>query len=551
MTVSFRVSPSRTYSLKVLPTCESQARSAGLPRLVADSPDDGSDLTPHVSDISVDSEPRENPNAAYGRAAKFRDILILLLLTSGALIVHGYHPGAEDAEIYLPGIEKILRPDLFPFNAQFFESHAHMTLFPNLIAASVRISHLPLDFVEFLWQLVAMFLLLFASWELTGKCFKDRKARWTGVTLLAALFTLPVAGTGLYIMDQYINPRNLTTFIGVVAIIEVLDRKYMRLGLLLPFALSFHPLMLAFVVLYSLLLVWMRSRRLETIGFASMLPLSFLFQSTSPAYHQVAESHALHYFLRWQWYEVLGALAPLGILWGFSRIARSRQMSSVDLICRTLILYDTICILAAVILSASPRFETLARIQPMRSLHLLYIVMTILAGGFAGEYLLKSHPWRWLALFLPLCVGMFYAQRQLFPASAHIEWPSATPRNLWVQAFQWIRNNTPVDAVFALDPAHMKIPGEDSNGFRAVSQRSMLADAVKDSGAVTMFPPLAEEWERQVQAQGGWKNFQARDFSRLHATYGVTWVIVEPPNAGNMNCPYQNQAVMVCRLNGS
>jgi hypothetical protein len=342
----------------------------------------------------------------------------------------------------------------------------------------------------------------------------------------------------------------LTAFTGIVAIVNVFDRKYVRTGLFLLIAAAIHPLMLAFVVLYSLLLVWMRSRRFDAIRFASMLPLSFLFRSASPAYHQVAESHTPHYFLRWQWYEVLGALAPLGILWGFSRLARSWQMWNVDLICRTFIVYDAICIVAAVILSASPRFETLARIQPMRGLHLLYIVMILLAGGFAGEYLLKSHAWRWLTLFLPLCVGMFDAQRQLFPASAHIEWPGATPRNPWVQAFLWVRNNTPVDAVFALDPAHMKIPGEDSNGFRAISQRSMLADAVKDSGAVTMFPPLAEEWDRQVQAQTGWKNLQARDFSRLHSTYGVTWVIIQQPSAGNMSCPYQNQAAMVCRLNG-
>ena len=121
----------------------------------------------------------------------------------------------------------------------------------------------------------------------------------------------------------------------------------------------------------------------------------------------------------------------------------------------------------------------------------------------------------------------------------------------WTQEFpSWVRNNTPVDTVFALDPAHMNIPGEDSNGFRAISERSMLAAAVKDSAAVTMFPPLADGWERQVQAQSGWKNFQARDFSRLHSTYGVTWVIIQQPSAGNMSCPYQNQAAMVCRLNG-
>ena len=58
----------------------------------------------------------------------------------------------------------------------------------------------------------------------------------------------------------------------------------------------------------------------------------------------------------------------------------------------------------------------------------------------------------------------------------------------------------------------MKIPGEDANGFRAIAERSMLADAVKDSGAVTMFPPMAEEWLRQVQARAAGKRFKCRIF---------------------------------------
>jgi hypothetical protein len=475
--------------------------------------------------------------------------LILLLLTFGSLLIMGYHPGAEDAEIYLPGVEKILRPELFPFNAQFFQSHAHMTLFPNLIAAFVQYSHLPLDVVTFFLQLASMFLLLWAAWTLTGKCFEDPKARWAGVALLAALFTLPVAGTALYIMDQYINPRNLTAFAGIFAIVAVLDRKYLRAGLFLLFAAALHPLMPVFVVFYALVLMWLRGRDFGKISFAVALPFAFLFQAASPAYQQVAITHPYHYFLRWQWYEILGALAPLAILWGFSRLARSREMWNVDLLCRAFMLYESICIVAAVILSSVHRFETTARIQPMRSLYLLYIVMILLAGGFAAEYLLKNRVWRWVALFLPLCAGMFYAQRQLFPASAHIEWPGVPARNPWVQAFLWVRDNTPVEAVFALDPHHMEIEGEDSNGFRAIAERSMLADAAKDSGAVTMFPPMAEEWQRQVQAQNGWKNFQPQDFARLRAKYGVNWVVLEQPGLADMDCPYQNQAVAVCRLN--
>src|SRR5579864_9014520 len=137
-------------------------------------------------------------------------MLLLLALTAGALLVHGYHPYAEDSEIYLPGVEKILHPGLFPAGQEFFGSHANLTLFPNLIAFSIRLLHLPFEVGLFAWQLLAIFLFLLACWELSGECCPNFIARWAGVALIAALLTLPVAGTDLYILDQYLNPRNLS-----------------------------------------------------------------------------------------------------------------------------------------------------------------------------------------------------------------------------------------------------------------------------------------------------------------------------------------------------
>jgi hypothetical protein len=480
---------------------------------------------------------------------KLRDLFLLSLLALGALLVHGYHPWAEDAEIYLPGVEKVLHPELFPFNAQFFESHAHLTLFPNFIAASVRLSHLRLDDVLFFWQLTSIFLLLLACRQLIGKCFADARARWAGVATVAALLTLPVAGTALYIMDVYVNPRNLTAFAAISAIARVIDKKFFQAGLFLVFAAAIHPLMSAFVLSYCGVLLCIEGLDRRFITLAGFLPFGISLQPPSPAYHQVALSHTYHYFLQWRWYELLGAVAPLALLWWFSRVARSRQLRNLELLCRALIVYELVYLPAGVVLSSSARFESLARFQPMRSLHLLYILFFLFAGGLLGDYVLKNRVWRWAALFVPLCAGMFLAQRALFPASAHIEWPYALPKNQWVQAFQWIQSNTPGDAVFALDPFHMSIPGEDANGFRAIAQRSMLADAVKDSGAVTMFPPLAEEWLRQVQAQRGWKTFQSQDFRRLKQEYGVNWIVLQQPGIAGMDCPFQNATLLVCRVN--
>jgi len=167
-----------------------------------------------------------------------------------------------------------------------------------------------------------------------------------------------------------------------------------------------------------------------------------------------------------------------------------------------------------------------------------------------AEHVLAPKWWRWL-VFVPLCAGMYYAQRQLFPATPHIEWPGRQTRNPWMVAFLWVRGNTPVNACFALDPEHMRLPEEDQHGFRAVAERSMLADRVKDSGAVTMFPALARTWLDQVSAQQGWKDFGAEDFARLHQRFGVDWVVLQAPGVGGMDCPYRSGVLLVCRMAGA
>lgn len=478
---------------------------------------------------------------------KRRELLILLLLTLGALLVAGYHPFVEDAEIYLPGVEKLLNPELFPFNAQFFADHAGHTLFPNLMAWSVQITHLPLATVLFFWQVVSIFLFLLACWQLSGRCFLNRTARWAGVSLIAALLTLPVAGTALYILDQYVNPRNLAAFAMVFAIVKVLDKRFVQAGLFLLLAALIHPFMAAFAIFFCALLAVMQHGETSAARFALLFPFGLTLAPPPAAYHQIALRHPEHYLIHWQWYKLLGAVAPVFILAWMARLARSRRLHNFEVLCRALIVYLLICLPIALVLSISVRLEALARLQPMRCLHLLYILMFLFAGCLLGEYVLKNRIWRWLALFVPLCAGMFVAQRSLFPYSAHIEWPGAAPKNPWVQAFLWARKNTPVNAIFALGPDSPNLPSEEEQGFRAIAERSRLADS-KDAGAASMFPPLATEWLRQSQSQSGWQNFSEKDFQRLHDEYGVTWVIVQQTHEPGMDCPYQNNLVRVCRV---
>ncbi len=145
-----------------------------------------------------------------------------------------------------------------------------------------------------------------------------------------------------------------------------------------------------------------------------------------------------------------------------------------------------------------PQLERLRPFEPMRFLHLVYLLMFLIAGGLIGQHVLGKHAYRWVLLFVPLSAGMFYAQRQMYPSTAHLQLPGRAPSNDWLRAFAWIRKstprqNTPTNALFALDPYYMQQPGEDFHGFRALAERSALADMVKDPGMVARVPSLSRK----------------------------------------------------------
>jgi hypothetical protein len=469
----------------------------------------------------------------------------LLLTTAGAIAVHGYHPYVEDGEIYVPGIKQALNPALYPFNTGFFASHAHLTLFPNLIAASVRVTHLPFDSALLLWQFGSVFLLLLGCWHLGRLCFDDPRAKWGSVALVASLLTIPVAGTALYIMDQYVTSRALSTPAVLFLVINAAEKKFVRAGLWAVFTASVHPLMAVFGLSFAFLVVVMRRRETQPVAALMLIPF---FPPMTDAYRQVLQSRPYFFLLQWEWYEWVGIFAPLLIFWWFSRVAKNRGLSLLELLCKVSIVFGLMFFVVAAVVTIPSSLARFAELQPMRSLHLLYVLLFIFAGGFLAQFFLKGHWWRWAVLFIPISGGMFYAGRQLFPASPHLELPGRAPGNDWASAFLWIKGNTPIDAYFALDPEHMELPGEDQHGFRAMAERSMLADNIKDSGAVTMFPALAETWQEQTHEQDGWKHFQLADFQRLHQKFGVNWFVLTKEGNPGMACPYGNQTVAVCRL---
>jgi hypothetical protein len=491
---------------------------------------------PEVSPVFVAARPHTG----------IRQLAVLAGMTAGAVAVHGYHGGVEDAEIYLPGVLKLLNPALFPKNTEFFESHAGMSLFSTVISASVRAAHLPAPAVLMMWHAITIFALLWACFRIARICFHESHAAWCGVALVASLLTLPVAGTALYIMDQYVTARSLSTAASMLTLASALERRYVRAFLWLAFTAAVHPLMAIFAgTLLLVFLTFEQVRRIEPAMLA-LVPAA-MFPPVSRTYAMVLDAHPYFLLSRWAWYEWLGIVAPFGILAIMARKSRD-PLSPTEQLLHAVALFEALFLALGLCISMPGPLERFAEIQPMRCLLLVYLVMLLVGGGLAGRFLLRRRAWRWALLFVPLCAGMAIAQVQLFPASPHIEWPGASPRNSWVAAFEWVRTHTPQDAFFALDPDYERLPGEDVHGFRAIAQRSMVADNGKDSGAVSMFPSLAAEWIEQVNARRGWKQFERADFLKLRARYGVEWVLLQQPGVRGLPCPYRNDRVLVCRV---
>ena len=483
-----------------------------------------------------------------------RNIFLVLAFTLIAMAVMGYHPGIEDDSVYLTAVKGDLNPALYPHDAEFFRVQLEATLFDKWVAGFIHFTGISVSSTELLFQSLSILLIILGCWSIARVLFAEDWAQWSGVALTAAMMTLPVAGTALYLADQHLHPRNVATALILLAISRILADKLWQAVPLLLLSFVLHPIMATLGISFCFFLtmallepvhVWLRSLR---DSLAAAVPLGWMFESPTPIWHKALETRTYYFLYKWAWYEWLGALAPLFLFWLLWRIAEKRGETKLARFSMAVFSYGVFQQAAAMIILGTPAMVRLTPLQPMRFLHLIYFFLTLVGGCLLGKHLLKASVWRWAVFLLVINGGMFASQRALFAGSDHLELPGRSSANPWLQAFAWIRTNTPVDAYFAMDPHYLELPGEDYHSFRALAERSQMADMVKDTAVVTQVPDLGPTWERQVTAQAGWTKFQLADFNRLKTDFGVDWVIVPYPQPAGLACAWHNDTLSVCRI---
>ena len=353
-----------------------------------------------------------------------RNILLILAFSLIAVAVMGYHPGIEDDGVYLTAVKGDLNPVLYQHDAQFFRVQLEATLFDKWVAGFIQFTHIPVEVTELLLQFASILLIIVGCWSIARVLFTEERARWAGVALTAAMMTLPVAGTALYLADQHLHPRNVSTAIILFAVSRILEKKMWQAVPLLMLSFVLHPIMASLGISFCCFLaismldpvhVWLRSLR---DSLASTVPLGWIFESPTPIWHKALQTRTYFFLYRWTWYEWLGALAPLALFCILWRIALKRGKTVLARFGLAIFAYGIFQFGVALIIQETPSFIRLTPLQPMRFLHLIYFCMTLVGGCLIGKYFLKASAWRWALFLVDQCRNVRFSTRTLSGQSA-------------------------------------------------------------------------------------------------------------------------------------
>lgn len=487
--------------------------------------------------------------------------MLLALASALAVALLGYHPYAEDGGIYASALSLRLNASLFPAYRGFVVAHTGKSLFIPLLAALVRTSHLQRTTAMFSLYVLSVVATLAALQQLARVLLPSLQQQRWAVLLLAVTLGMPVGGTSLYLADPYLTARSFSTPLIVLALTWMLQKNYAMTAGCVAVSFAIHPLMTLWAELpLGFLLLWQQSERpmrASLLVGGGLTGIAGVLQSLLPADSAAVRAASLsrgYWFLsEWQWYEWIGLAAPCVLLILFLKVRWRKDAFHHDahvLASAMTAAMLTVTALSLLWIHTGNASFLLARVQPLRLLHPVYLVFLLLLAGWLAKGCGSS--WRGLTVLVVLLFaaadGLILLQRTAYAYSAHIEVPWVTSSNGYEQSAAWIRQHTPNDAVIATDAHYTTAYGEDAQMVRAIALRSTVPDAAKDGGIASVMPALAEVWMAGSRAQEGLaKATDAERIARIKPM-GATWLLLPAEAVTAMPCPYVNPIAKVCRI---
>lgn len=508
------------------------------------------------------------------------DFLLIVGLTLISPLLTGYYFGVLDHDHYLPYLNRLLNPVLYPNDYYFSQPHGNYAWFDYLIVGTSRLFQLDLAWVHLILYLLSLGLFFGAIYALAKTFYRNRS-----VAVLAVIIVmLPkwAAQIGYLTHQFYFVSRDLSLALSLLGLNFILLKRFKLSFGLLFLAMVVNPsIPIPVVILWPL--AWGRK------FYSMVLPMDSAWLKTMQERGTYSFPSLWH---RFGWGTLVFYLSLLLIGWA---ALKNKLFGGYTSIIKKFMVICGILFIGHIFISALLPIPVLIQLQLLRSMNYIFILSLIAMAAVLVEWLDRGRVIVAIAAAAAAFSLYFWSLRLtlwhiiivwLAAALATIFYKKSTPRarhwSLWLallillvdltikllvikpkvslpgywfypnvlinpdvfgswrQVQDWAKTNTVVESVFLVPPQW--------SGFRSFSQRGIVADA-KDGGLIFYSPDYAQIWQERVNDLADFNQFSAEDFIVLRSRYHFDYLVV---TAEHQLLPfglvYQNQGFSVYKL---
>lgn len=165
---------------------------------------------------------------------------VFLATIFSLVVLPGYNVFVSDHTIYLPVVFKMIDPELFKNDILLSFNQSAFTLFDEVVVFVTKIFNGNLVLAIFFLTLFFRAIFIYAIFSLTFYFSKNKWLSW-----LAVFLSLPgfiVYGTVSSTFDVFLTPRLISTALGLLCLVGLLEKKYWLAVASLIISAVFHPL---------------------------------------------------------------------------------------------------------------------------------------------------------------------------------------------------------------------------------------------------------------------------------------------------------------------
>jgi hypothetical protein len=494
------------------------------------------------------ADPRErNPHGAAVRRPAVWAVGALPFIVAATANAAGYRYGVSDQAFYIPDIIRSIDPAAFPRDAALIASQGRLMLLDSVIAAIVRTTGAPLEWI-FIGAFVASLVLIWSALVLIGH--RVYASGWATLALAAA-FSLRhhIPQTSANTFEGYFHPRMLAFAFGTLAVAALLRRRTWSAVASIAVAATIHvTTALWFAILVGVALAWIDQtmRRLAGVAVIALAGVAVWALSAGPLrgsmvamdsvwLQAVATKDSLfaQHWPIWAWAANLGLLVVVMAAHRYRLVQHRATEADTGLVFGAAAL---VVVFLATLPAVAAHNAFAVQLQISRIFWLVDLVATI--------YIIDVL-WNWKRVLAAVLIAAALGRGAYILGVEHRERGLFALRlddTRWNDAMRWLAQQ-PIGIHVLADPDHAWKYG---TSVRVSAGRDVYLESVKDEAIAMYSRDVAVRVVDRLRALGDFGTLTPERLRALTARYGLDYLVTD--RAMPMPVAYRNAAFVIYRL---